>query len=274
MSHDLPRRADRRGRERRAGTLGNLLIVLGIALLGSALSLTTTSVGGVSLVRAASDATAPPLISALPASLTATPFPPPEATPAGTPVLAASIATPSATPVTVTPAAAPSAATSVTVSTPAPPVAHAPATRIQIPAVGIDTQVVNVGFDVVTIQGQQLIQWRVADYAAGHNSLSANPGEGGNVVISGHDDWRGEVFRNLDLAKVGDQVILTTADRQVRYAVTEIVYRKVVGVSLSDQLATGTYLAPMPEERVTLVTCWPYGVDDHRLIVIAKPVKP
>jgi len=28
----------------------------------------------------------------------------------------------------------------------------------------------------------------------------------------------------------------------------------------------------MPEERVTLVTCWPYGIDDHRIIVVAKPV--
>jgi sortase (surface protein transpeptidase) len=31
-------------------------------------------------------------------------------------------------------------------------------------------------------------------------------------------------------------------------------------------------MAPMPEERLTLITCWPYGVDDHRLIVVAKPV--
>ena len=41
---------------------------------------------------------------------------------------------------------------------------------------------------------------------------------------------------------------------------------------LEERLATGQFMAPMGEERVTLVTCWPYGVDDHRLIVVAKPV--
>jgi sortase A len=71
--------------------------------------------------------------------------------------------------------------------------------------------------------------------------------------------------------KLGDQVLLTTPAATHRYVITEIIYRKDVGVPLADRLAAGQYLAPMPEERVTLVTCWPYGVDTHRLIVVAKP---
>ncbi len=148
-----------------------------------------------------------------------------------------------------------------------------PPTRIQIPAVGIDAPVVEVGYRIIEIQGIQAIEWEVADYAAGHHSTSANPGEGGNIVIAGHSDYRGEVFRTLERVKLGDEVILTSDAGVFRYRVEEIHYRKEVGVPLEERIATGRFLDPMPEERVTLVTCWPYGIDDHRLIVIAKPAR-
>ena len=31
------------------------------------------------------------------------------------------------------------------------------------------------------------------------------------------------------------------------------------------------YIGDTPDERLTLITCWPYGINDHRLIVIARP---
>lgn len=146
-------------------------------------------------------------------------------------------------------------------------------TRIRLPRAGIDTAVVEVGSEVMTISGRQVLQWQVADYAAGHHDTSAQPGQGGNIVIAGHSDWRGEVFRNLEHAEIGDTVILTTEDqRDISYVVTEMHYRKELGAPIEERLATGTFIAPMDEERVTLVTCWPYGIDDHRLIVIAKPL--
>jgi len=147
-----------------------------------------------------------------------------------------------------------------------------PPTRIQIPSVGIDAPVVEVGYKIVDIEGVQAIEWEVAEYAAGHHNTSANPGEGGNIVISGHNDWKGEVFRTLEHVQLGDEVILTSDAGVFRYRVVEIHYRKEVGVPLEERLATGRFLDPMPEERVTLVTCWPYGIDDHRIIVVAKPV--
>ncbi|HET7035944.1 MAG TPA: sortase [Thermomicrobiaceae bacterium] len=156
-------------------------------------------------------------------------------------------------------------------STPTPKLALPPATEIAIPAAGIDTHIVEVAPEVVTIDGQSVIQGQVADFAAGHDAVSANPGEGGNIVIAGHDDWKGEVFKNLHTVNLGDQVVLTAPGATHRYTITEIHYRQEVGVPLAERLATGQFLAPMPEERVTLVTCWPYGVDSHRLIVVAKP---
>jgi sortase A len=112
----------------------------------------------------------------------------------------------------------------------------------------------------------------VADYAVGHNDTSADPGQGGNVVLTGHDDWHGEVFRDLHTVVKGAKVTLTTKDGVAHhYVVTDILYRLEVGVPISERLKTAQLIGPTTDEQLTLVTCWPYGVDDHRLIVIARP---
>lgn len=67
-------------------------------------------------------------------------------------------------------------------------VALPPASKIVIPAVGIDTDIVEVAYEVLTIDGQSVMQGQGADDAASHDAASANPGERGNIVITGHDD--------------------------------------------------------------------------------------
>jgi len=253
-----------RGPRRRVSTLGTALIVLGFLLLGAAATLaaaggrpggTTSSVAPPPDLVATPDAPlSPPVVQAAP-SATATPS---QETSAAT-----------TTPPPATPEPSP---TAVPTPTPVPDRPHA--TQIKIPAIGLDAPIVEVGYDLVEIEGVQVFQWQVADYAAGHHSTSADPGEGGNIVIAGHDDWRGEVFRDLEHVTLGDQITLVTPEGEHTYAVTEIVYRKEAGMPIATRIATGQYFAPMPEERLTLVTCWPYGIDDHRLIVIAKPVRP
>ncbi len=247
----------------RRWSAGNLLIVLGILLLGAALGTAAFDPPAVNrqpppdqiATPSSSLASRWPALVQAPVS-TPTPIPSPTPRPQPTPSVGA----------TVEPTPVPS-------PTPTPVPDMPPPTHIRIPSVGIDAPVVEVGYEVVEIEGQQVIQWQVADYAAGHHNTSASPGEGGNIVISGHNDWRGEVFRTLEFAKIGDEVILTTANGEYRYRIVEIHYRKEVGVPLEERIATGRFLDPMPEERVTLVTCWPYGVDDHRIIVVAKPIQ-
>ncbi|MCO5176436.1 MAG: sortase [Thermomicrobiales bacterium] len=157
------------------------------------------------------------------------------------------------------------------VRTPTPPVDMPPPTHITIAAVGIDTDIVEVEPKTDSVDGQLVETWSVADWAAGHHVGSADPGENGNIVLAGHDDVRGEVFRGLHDIELGAEVLLTTPDGVYRYVVEEIHVRLERGAPLSERLATGVFIAPMPEERLTLITCWPYGVDDHRIIVVAKP---
>jgi sortase A len=158
-------------------------------------------------------------------------------------------------------------------TTPTPEVVDMPpATHIAIPAVGIDADIQQIEPKTETLDGQLVLMWPVVDWAAGHHSTSADPGEGGNIVLAGHDDVRGEVFRGLHDIDLGDEVQLTSPTGTHRYVVVEVHLRRERDAALSDRLASGEFMAPMPEERLTLITCWPYGVDDHRLIVVAKPV--
>jgi sortase A len=147
-----------------------------------------------------------------------------------------------------------------------------PPDHISIPAVGIDTAVTEVAATDSEIDGQVVFEWQVADWVAGHHATSANPGEQGNIVIAGHDDVRGEVFRGLHDIAVGDDIIVSSAAGTFNYRVAEVHLRLYEGASLEDRVAVGVFAGPMPEERLTLITCWPYQVDTHRLIVVAKPV--
>ena len=158
----------------------------------------------------------------------------------------------------------------VTTTTQAP--AGSPPVRLSISSISLDQPIVEVQAQVETIAGQQVQLWNVADYAVGHHDTSADPGQGGNVVLAGHDDWHGEVFRDLNKIEQGAEVTVTTADgKRHNYVVSEILYRQEVGALLSERLKTGELIGPTTDEQLTLVTCWPYGVDDHRLIVIARP---
>jgi len=152
--------------------------------------------------------------------------------------------------------------------------AGSPPTHLSIPSLGLEKPIVEVSAQVETVDGQQVLVWAVADYAVGHNDTSADPGQGGNVVLTGHDDWHGEVFRYLHTIQNGAEITVTTADGMAhRYVVDQILYRQEAGVPLSERLKTGELIGPTADERLTLVTCWPYGVDDHRLIVIAHPAQ-
>jgi sortase A len=133
----------------------------------------------------------------------------------------------------------------VTIPTPGP---RSP-TRLVIPSIHVDVPVVE-GDD-----------WEQLKKGAGHHIGSADPGERGNCFISGHNDVYGEIFRHLEDVKVGDEIIVYAGDRSYRYFVraTRIVEPDDVSV-----------MGPTSTPILTLLTCYPYMVDSHRLVVIAE----
>lgn len=182
-------------------------------------------------------------------------------------ILAAPPVAPTAVPAT----AAPGSEAPTPAPTPTPRPKMPPPTHLAIPAIKVNSDIVEVGVSPVTVDGQDALIWDVAPYAVGHHFSSADPGEGENVVLSGHDDWQGEVFKNLYKLKKGDEIDLQAGDRQITYHVDDILLLPEVGESLEKRIQNAAFIGTTGDERLTLVTCWPYAVDDHRLVVIARP---
>lgn len=144
--------------------------------------------------------------------------------------------------------------------------------RIVIPAIGLDSPVVPVGWHVEEIDGQRVTVWDVARFAVGHHYGSGNPGEGTNIVMAGHVAGKaGDVFRRLIEVQPGDVVILHSGRQEYLYTVEEVLVVPETNVSLGQRLQNARYMAPTREEVLTLITCWPIGVYDHRVIVRARP---
>jgi sortase A len=133
----------------------------------------------------------------------------------------------------------------VAIPTPGP---EAP-TRIVIPAIEVDALIV---------EGDS---WDQLKLGVGHHLGTADPGERGNMVLSAHNDIYGEIFRRLDDLELADEVVIYAGEQPYRYVVTA---KQIV--EPTDVSVLGSTTKPV----VTLISCYPYMVDTHRIVVIAE----
>jgi sortase A len=122
------------------------------------------------------------------------------------------------------------------------------ATRIVIPAIGVDHPVVE-GDD-----------WEALKLGVGHTSWSANPGENGNCILSAHNDIFGEIFRRLSEMELGDEIFVHTGAQIYLYVV------KATRVLEPTQVEV---MYPTEDPVLTLISSYPYLVDNKRVVVIA-----
>ncbi len=159
-------------------------------------------------------------------------------------------------------------------ATPTPlPQAQEPPTRVVAQAIELDTQVVPMGWELVEHDGAMISEWIVPAKAAGWHMNSALPGHQDNVVLSGHHNIEGKVFRYVEDLKPGDEVNLYVGDTEYTYWVTEKYILKEEGMPLRVRQKNAQWIMPTGDERLTLVTCWPYEWpgNSHRVIVVARP---
>ena len=146
-------------------------------------------------------------------------------------------------------------------------VGHVPkATRVIIPAIGLDSAIVELN---VRWDGPNL-QWETADSVVGHHVGSPNPGEQGNAVFSGHinSPFRGEgsIFRRLpevaSILREGRTVDIVLEADGTRY-----LYR----ATSTDVLlpADVEVFRKVDTPSLTLVTCVPATHYTHRFLVNA-----
>ena len=146
-------------------------------------------------------------------------------------------------------------------------------TRLIIPTIQLKAPIVPVGMQTFEQQGQVYGQWLVPKRpAVGWQNTSAIPGQLGNMVLNGHHNEYGQVFRYLVDVNVGDIIQVYAGDVLHSYVVTEKHILPEKDQSLSVRLANALWIEPSGDERLTLVTCWPYTSNTHRLIVVARPV--
>lgn len=154
------------------------------------------------------------------------------------------------------------------------PLAVAVPDRLELPAISVDVPVVELGWHPATdSNGSVFSEWDEAEYAAGWHRNSARLGEAGNVVMSGHNNILGAVFRQLDLLRKGDEVVVWAGDERKVYRVEQVFIVPDTDATPEQRIDNAKWIGAFNDDRLTLVSCWPRNNNTHRIIVIARPIQ-
>ena len=131
--------------------------------------------------------------------------------------------------------------------------------QIPIPTPGpeqaIQLQIPSIDVDAPVVQGDG---WEQLKKGVGQQIGSPDPGQPGNLIMSAHNDVFGEIFRNLDQLQRGDEIIVYTPQHSFTYIITDIQIVEPTAVEV---------LASTPDSSITLISCYPYLIDDQRIVV-------
>ncbi len=227
---------------------------------------------GMLLLMAGGVVAGPYLVSGMPLPVAS---PPPSGAPAASPSPLPALPTHTAIPTPIPTASLPPTLT----PSPLPPTATPtpaiyPPTRLVIPSVDIDVSVIPTHWEMQEVDGTQQPVWVVPDAPyVGWHETSAPLGRPGNTVLSGHNWPENGPFRFLYKVQPGDPLIVYSGAMVFLYRVDEVLLLPEAGQPLEVRQANARYIQPTDDERVTLVTCHPYGSTRFRLIVIAYPAE-
>lgn len=108
----------------------------------------------------------------------------------------------------------------------------------------------------------------VLQTAVGHLEWTSLPvgGEGTHCVLSGHRGLpSARLFTDLDKLAVGDVFMLRVLDEELTYEVDQIL--------IVEPWETAALKIDPDRDYCTLVTCTPYGVNTHRLLVRGRRIE-
>lgn len=145
--------------------------------------------------------------------------------------------------------------------------------RISIPTIDLTADIINA-MQKEIVQGEKTyIQWSAPDeFAVGWHFTSSFLGVPGNTVLNGHHNVFGKVFEHLDQLVSGDEIFIYGNDLHIyEYVVSNTMILAERDVSLDERLENARWILPSEDERITLITCWPYFSNTHRLIIVARP---
>lgn len=122
---------------------------------------------------------------------------------------------------------------------------------------------------ILNVNGKNKIQYNKSLYdGVAHMKNTALPGQNGNTFIFGHSSFYDQanqyakIFATLNQLEKGDTFKIRWQSKNLFYTVTS---KKMVAASFMEATAQ------KPNQQIiTLMTCWPVGTNQKRLIVIAK----
>ena len=128
----------------------------------------------------------------------------------------------------------------------------------------IDIPRINVSIPIYHTASDDVLQ-----FAAGHIPGTSLPvgGEGTHCAVSGHRGLpSARLFTDLDKLQLGDVFTVYVLKEELTYQIDRI---NTVLPSEVEALAIDP-----SEDRFTLITCTPYGVNTHRLLVSGTRIEP
>lgn len=105
---------------------------------------------------------------------------------------------------------------------------------------------------------------KILESGVGHVSETDLPGkETGHCILAGHRGLpRADLFLYLDQLEIGDKFYITMQEQILVY--------KVCDIRVIKPEETSRFYTASDKDLVSLVTCTPYGINTHRLVVTGE----
>ena len=152
----------------------------------------------------------------------------------------------------------------------ATPLARSVPVRVQIPAIGVDSELMELG-----LKADGTMEVPPEGFPAGWYTGAPTPGELGPAIIAGHVDWDGPgVFYDLHKLQIGDQVTITRADGSTPvFQVVRVEQYPKVG------FPTDEVYGDIDRAGLRLITCGGVfnratGHHDDNIVVFAELIDP
>lgn len=144
-------------------------------------------------------------------------------------------------------------------------------TSVEVPAIegnyNLVISKIDIKVPIVTdIDGKKKTTYiKSLNNGVAHMKDTALPGQEGNTFIFGHSSYYSgdykKIFATLNKLEKDDDITITSNKKEYKYKVTN---KKVVAAD-----AMEVTKQPKGKKILTLMTCWPIGTNEKRLVVIA-----
>jgi sortase A len=140
---------------------------------------------------------------------------------------------------------------------------------LSIPAIGLEAPIIALVPAEREVEGVPVTRLLVPNsFSVSWDMTSAEPGFAGNTILTGHHNVYGGVFGDLHLLDYGAEIAIWSEYGVFSYYVSVIEYLPEDDQPLEVRYQNAQWLNNTPDDRVTLITCWPNSTSTHRLIVV------